>query len=520
MGYYDQNGAWIHQESDLADDGVGFSEILNRGTRSVPAVVKTRVSAELADDATIRTTAQQAVNNAAVDLDLVQASDPVVFSQNADDDWVYSLEAPSDSGSRRVLGVDSAGNTRGRLMSSIPGPFADVAAIEVFDSTHEWWTNHVVDRVKVASGPEDRGCGVSSTGEIVVWDSAKRGARKSRVVGDAGLTGPGAEIDDHDAPSRWTAPDGSWGFVVWNNHGDTDYHSFRITTDGTVDGFNGPQIDRVVSAGAQVSYQQLFLHSRNGNDWRFWNLTRTGPGWLITDLTINPVAGTITQSSTLRRIAIIGNEQSYLQGVQVGRTIRMGAYVNPKEDQHALWLLSLNMDTGVLTSPVDPTLSRDVAATGYTDLVNVGPLLVNTPTSKSRRMLEVSPTQDAIVFAEWDRATPDAGFYWVARTVNGSVTLTKIPGGPTGPRIGYTADSNYVGGASFSPSGRVATVHHDALGGSTLRVFDGTESRIIAYSRRRMARPVWIDESEILVGDIERYTDYFDYRIHQRSVRA
>lgn len=521
MGYYNTDGAWIHEESDLADAGTGFSEILNRGTLSVPRIVQTRMAEELADDDTIRAGALAAVEDAIAGKDIVLASDPNVYAEVDDDKWAVVFEAPTPEGPRVAFGVDANGNSRGRIMSSIAAPFGDVASIEIWNSTHEWWTNNVVNRVKTPTGPEDRGCGVSSTGEIVVWDAAKRGARKARVVGDAGLTGPGGDVDDHDAPSRWTAPDGSWGFVVWNQHGDTDYHSFKITTDGTVDGFNGPQLDIVVSTGAQVSYQQLYFHSRSGNNWKFWSLTRTGPGWLITELIINPVTGTITQSLTLRRIAIIGNQQSYLQGVQVGRTIRIVAYVNPKEDTHAVWLLSLDMDSSTLTSPMDSSVNRDVSATGYTDLATVTPLLAETATSKSRRLFEASPVANAALFAEWDRSAPNDGHYYVATRTGSTTNVVRVPGGPTGPRIGYTPDSNYIGGASFSPSGKVASIHHDAdFGGSVLRVWDGTTSRIVAYSHRRMARPVWIDDTEILVGDIVRYTDYFDYEINQRSVRA
>lgn len=445
----------------------------------------------------------------------------VDFTNEPNNDWAVYFEGLTPDGLRIPLGVDNEGNTRGRLMSTVPSPFDDVAAVSVWDSVHEWWTNNIVNRVLTPSGPEDRGCGVSSSGKIVVWDAPKRGSLESREVGDAGLTGPGGDIDDHDAPSRWTAPDGSWGFVVWNNHGDTDYHSFKITSNGKVDGFNSPQIDLVVSPGAAISYQQLFLHSVNGSVYKFWNLMRTGTGWLVAEFLINPQTGTITLNGPLRRIFTIGNLQPYTHAVLVGRTLRMVCYVNPKENRHAIWLLSLNLDTGVLTSPMDSSLNRDTLTTGYTDLGSITPLVPETAsTSKSRRMFESSPVADAVLYAEWDRATPDEAIYYVTSVVGGSVKTERVPVPPAGPRIGYTPGSNYIGGGSFSPSGKIATVHHDKFGGSTLRVWNGTEAKIVATSQRRMARPVWLNENEILVADIERYVDYFDFFIHQRSVRT
>lgn len=521
MGYYDEDGAWIYEEHDLADEGVGFSEVLNRASRAVPRIVQSRITKELADDSTIRAGALAAVEDAIEEKDIVLATDPNVFAQVDEEAWSAYFEAPSANGPRVTFGIDRQGNSRGRFMSSIPSPFGDVSSIEVWNLVHEWWTNNVVRRVKTPTGPEDRGCGVSGSGEIGVWDFAKRGGKKVRIVGDAGATGPGSDVDDHDAPSRWTAPDGSWGFVEWNNHGDTDYHSIKISSDGTADGFNGPQIDLVVSPGAAVSYQQIFPHHRDGDAWTHWDLCRTGPGWPIVERTINPVTGTIAQSPTLRRICTIGNQQSYVQAAQTGRKLRMGAYVNPKEDVHAIWLLNLDMDTNMLTSPCDASLNRDVTSTGYTDLMTITPLVPEPATTKtSRRFFEVSPVADAAVYAEWERVAPDDGFYYVATRVGNQTNIVQVPGGPTGPRIGYTPDSNYVGGAAFSPSGKLATIHHDAFGGSVLRVWDGQTSRIVAYSRRRMARPVWIDDTEILVGDVVHYVDYFDFHIHQRSVRA
>ncbi|MFI8633990.1 hypothetical protein ACIGEP_15505 [Microbacterium sp. NPDC077663] len=61
MGYIDANGAYIYEETDIADPGAGFSELLNQGTRRVPALVRTRVVAELNDDENIRQVAAERV---------------------------------------------------------------------------------------------------------------------------------------------------------------------------------------------------------------------------------------------------------------------------------------------------------------------------------------------------------------------------------------------------------------------------------------------------------------------------
>lgn len=64
MGYNDSDGFYYHEEADLADPGAGFSELLNRPTLALPAAIRNRVVAELADDPTIRQAAIDVLDGA------------------------------------------------------------------------------------------------------------------------------------------------------------------------------------------------------------------------------------------------------------------------------------------------------------------------------------------------------------------------------------------------------------------------------------------------------------------------
>lgn len=64
MGYYDADGFYYHEESDLADPGTGFSELLNLPTFALPAAIHNRVAEEISEDPTIIDAAEAAVTDA------------------------------------------------------------------------------------------------------------------------------------------------------------------------------------------------------------------------------------------------------------------------------------------------------------------------------------------------------------------------------------------------------------------------------------------------------------------------
>ena len=68
-GYFDNDGFWHYGEDDLADEGAGFSEVLNKSTNAIPAAVRARVVAELNSDPTIRAAVIAGVDAAADEYD-------------------------------------------------------------------------------------------------------------------------------------------------------------------------------------------------------------------------------------------------------------------------------------------------------------------------------------------------------------------------------------------------------------------------------------------------------------------
>lgn len=71
MGYLDPDGFYIYEESDAADPGAGFSDLLNKSTRAMPAAVDGRVVAGLAAAPTVEAAAAAAVDGKLEEADVL-----------------------------------------------------------------------------------------------------------------------------------------------------------------------------------------------------------------------------------------------------------------------------------------------------------------------------------------------------------------------------------------------------------------------------------------------------------------
>ncbi|MFF8186600.1 hypothetical protein ACF044_05010 [Microbacterium sp. NPDC016588] len=74
-GHYDAHGFWRYGEDDLADEGQGFSDVLNKLASSIPPGVHALTVAELGSDETIRAAAATAVGADIAGRDLVEGAD-------------------------------------------------------------------------------------------------------------------------------------------------------------------------------------------------------------------------------------------------------------------------------------------------------------------------------------------------------------------------------------------------------------------------------------------------------------
>lgn len=390
--------------------------------------------------------------------------------------------------------------------------------LEVWDMGHEWWAwppPKRLDEKRMTYGMSG-----SSTGEQIAWDRHDRDGMTSVVIGDSGTGGPGGEVDDHDWGVRWTADDASFSAAFWTEHGDTDYFRVRVSLDGSARGFIANNIvDVVISAGAQISYTQVELHSTSGNNWTFWVLLRAGTGWMIKPITINVTTGAIDTSAAVYRLFTIGGLQPYVMLSRQGRVLRLAVYVNPAFDVHKIWLFKLNMDTLILTNPMDGSVSQSVVGSAYRDITNDVPLVAETAnTGSSRRMYYPSPVADAVLYSQWTRGSEQNAEYREAKRENGSVTIRTL-GPAAGPRNGYTANANYNPGAAYSRDGSLIVTLHNNLndGGGQVYIHTSFSSKLIRNTSYRLSRPLFIDNNEVMWLGIDHYVDYFNLLTHTYS---
>ncbi|MDR2294517.1 MAG: hypothetical protein LBE05_04870 [Microbacterium sp.] len=113
MGYYDSKGFYVYQETDAADPGAGFSDLLNQSAKAIPNAVHGLVVDELNSDPTLREAvgelAADAVDEAIdfADANLVRKTDPgAPSSPGVTSEW---LEVELGTGDRIIAGTRQDG---------------------------------------------------------------------------------------------------------------------------------------------------------------------------------------------------------------------------------------------------------------------------------------------------------------------------------------------------------------------------------------------------------------------------
>jgi len=302
-------------------------------------------------------------------------------------------------------------------------------ALTVVVSVREWWCHPIASR----RGRKTYGAGYSSIGEVTAWDRDDCEGLKMVVVGDGGATGPGGEVDDHDAPTRWTTSASAYpstGPLTGSSH--------------------SRRPDVQVASRAAISYTEAFLHSAVGDVHTFWVFTRSSNSWPIKVSTVNRATGAVAGGAFYRVVEVPG-QQAYVTAVQDGRTIRFAAYVSATRDVHKIWLLHLNMDTLTVTSAVGSG-PHVITSGSYMNVTTATPFGPETPTTgRSRRLFYPHPTTDRLLSAEWARGSEDDAVYAEAILNAGTVIYREL--GVTGPHNGYTS-----GPAPHRSDPRVPTV--------------------------------------------------------------
>lgn len=513
-------GSWITVGQLASASDVSAAQLVSLDGTQTAAAVDARVApaaqqaaAEfLATDPGVATAAAEAAVPAVADAiagaDLITGSDERIFLDESLPGWRMAMH----DGENISFGIRSNGDTFARLGSDTVIPRRlPTDPINLYDLTHEWWTAPVFTRI----GRTTYGGGVSSVGEICVWDKT---ARNQPVVTFMGMS----KVDDHCAPSRFVEA-GRRQLVTWNWHGDTTGLQYRVSS---VDGTSWLP-EQFLDIGLSASYDQMekITHLSDASQDTIYHLIRRGStAWGIQPTSLDQATGALTKGAWIPLTSSVPDMQSYL----IKRSLIIGGqqhwdifwYPNPSEATSEVHAFRVNLVTGAITSPVDGALTANLNGTNLPLLKSsMAPMFTNLTGTGDRRIFYPSPLNEwKLLVAEWDTTTPATGRYLERKWLGGVVTSTDL--GVTGPPVGYTKEANYVGGSSYSPSGAsIATCELLPAGGSVVYVTTAGVRREVARYSWSAIRPMWVSENEIIVGHVERYgADYYDFKIHDGSI--
>lgn len=372
----------------------------------------------------------------------------------------------------------------------VPGPSTVVSA-EVDDAIQEWWTGPVVER------HEDwySTAALSETGEISAIDLDDAGDASRTVV----ATVP---IDDHNVPARATVP-GRGSLMQWTHHG-TEEHFYVSVAPGSghAQGFEDRPIQQI-TVGSRVSYGQLLRlpEAQTAETDTFWVLLRNDLNWGIAELVVDWTTGEATYDGKYRRLVTFP-EQAYMTATfddTSTSTVRIAAGYNPAVGRSDVYLLELDLRTGILTDLVDPSTSHDIAASGYLPAEDLTSLLGQT--EGTRRLLDVSPVSSgpAVLTVEYPAGVSADGVY-TETTLDGSRDTSTRTYGTTGRHL-----ERYPCGAAFGPDD---TVWHCGESGGSWGLWRDDEKVLDSGAALFRPMPTSGGPVSVLVGLVEQYDDY------------
>ncbi len=372
----------------------------------------------------------------------------------------------------------------------VPGPSTQIVG-EVDDAIQEWWTGPVVEQ------HEDwySTAALSETGEILAVDLDDAGATSRTVVATA-------PVDDHNVPARATIP-GRGSLLEWTHHGTEEHFYISVAPgSGRAESFEGRPVQEI-TVGSRVSYGQL-LHvadAQTTDTDTFWVLLRNDLNWGIAELVVNWTTGEATYDGKYRRLVTFP-EQAYMTSSfddTSSGTVRIAAGYNPAVGRSDVYLLELDLRTGVLTDLMRPSTTHDVTSSEYLEAEELTPLLGRT--DGTRRLLDVSPVSaaPAVLTVEYPGDVSADGVY-TETVLDGSGDTSSQTYGSTGRHL-----ERYPCGAAFGPDD---AVWHCGESGGSWSLWRDDEK--VLDSGAALLRPMPTTGGPItaLVGRVEQYDDY------------
>lgn len=414
--------------------------------------------------------------------------------------YVWGIVMSGATGDYVALGVKLNGDIGGRIAGGASSSSTNVLW-RVLDCIQEWWVGPVVQRHEGWYST----AGIGDQGQIVVVDIDDRTPPIAVQIGTA-------EIDDHNAPGRYTIP-GRGSFAQWTWHGNTT-HLFLVVAPGSgrAEDFRGRPVQQI-EIGSGTSYGQIFHlpYKQTTNTDTFWILLRNGGNWGIAEIVVNWSTGIVTMPTAYKRFISFA-AQPYVTSAEGGTNsagnpvVRLAAGYNPAANTHEVYLLELDLVTGI-AKDMASSVTHDINGSSYLSDSALTPVLAGTG-SGTRRLLGVSPAEAG---PGWGLLTIE---YAGAVAPSGVITeRTYTPGtGLTDSRtlgVAGAHSERYPAGAQYATDGTVW--HSNESGGTWTLSHEGTA---VHRSTKALMRPMPTPPGgpvDVLVSEVGRYAIYLDW---------
>lgn len=386
------------------------------------------------------------------------------------------------------------------------------------DFINEWWVESddsldTRDRL-ICSG-------ISTGGRALVGEWVPGIPARSIDVGPA-------VVDDHAAAAYAVLGDGSL-LATWTFHARDDLLRTTLgSPDGSVDSLStGKRTDFDIGGSSSYTQNRVIRHLSDASKTVIWCFMRRDQfSWGYVPITVTHATRDIAFGPYVE-VWDSGWRQTYITiaDATIGghQGLRVGAYYNPSVTEGGpIWTFEIDVETGAMSS-VDSTLTGTLGTDVFTHAMT--PALTALDTSQSRRLFYVGggPSHWAIAYAEGSISAPDSWRYKIAEYIGGQWVVSDF--GVAGPRIGFAATANYLGGMAFPAErhGRAPVVlARNSGSGATIEVFrhNGTEwvGKTLAQGDK-FARPRFTQYG-ILYADIEHYgASYREYAATMRTAQ-
>lgn len=504
----------VDAATDMTMDAIVRNQ-MSRSRASIMELVKPAVSAALAD-ADVSDIVTDAALDAVADVlaaeDVVLGPDGRALPTGAHGStywgplprstgYLWGVVVSTSSGDYVALGVKLNGDIGGRVAGG--GEVVDDTNVRwrVRDAVQEWWIGPIWQRQYGWYST----VGIGDQGQILAIDIDDRTPPVAVQVGTAG-------VDDHNVPSRFTIP-GRGSVMQWTHHNGTSNLFVSVARgSGRAEGFRGSPVQSI-SIGEPVSYGQWFHREdlQTSTTDTFLVLVRNHPRWAFVEVLVDWSAGTATRVGSLMPFVAFAG-QPYIWHADGGTNsagnpvVRLALGYNPAADMHEVFLMELDIVTGVAFDVANPTVTHNIRSGTYLSDSSLTPVLPGTGAG-TRRLLGIRD-RDAgeswgILTTEYAAAVAPSGVYTEHVYTPGVGLGESRTFGTAGAHL-----AQYPAGAQYAPDGTVW--HSNESGGVwTLSHEGGAVHRSTKALMRPM--PTGVGPVAAFVSEVGRYVNYQDW---------